>query len=217
MALQSLIQELIASPSVPALLWQRVLGHLASFVDLVPNCRLLMRPLQLHFLRFFSPLSDSQSKLIPLSQEIKVLCAAWRSPVSASRRETCNDIPCDPYSASLGQIADFLVFLFDKGLAISTIRVYRSAIASCHMGFQDGSSISGSSVLTKLCKSFFLKRPPIKTLLPAWSLPCGSSSSVKSSFRTSSQGFSSLSGHQVCFSCGHRFWSQDQYASCPLC
>ena len=83
----------------------------------------------------------------------------------------CNDLPCDPYSASLGQIADFLVFLFDKGLAISTIRVYRSAIASCHMGFQDGSSISGSSVLTNLCKSFFLKRPPVKTLLPAWSLP----------------------------------------------
>ena len=54
-ALQSLIQELIASPTVPALLWQRVLGHLASFVDLVPNCRLLMRPLHLHFLRFFSP------------------------------------------------------------------------------------------------------------------------------------------------------------------
>ena len=80
-ALQSLIQELTASPAVPALLWQRVLGHLASFVDLVPNCRLLMRPLQLHFLRFFSPLSDSQSKLIPLTQEIKVLCAAWASPV----------------------------------------------------------------------------------------------------------------------------------------
>ena len=80
-ALQSLIQELTASPAVPALLWQRLLGHLASFVDLVPNCSLLMRPLQLHFLRFFSPLSDSQSKLIPLTQEIKVQCAAWASPV----------------------------------------------------------------------------------------------------------------------------------------
>ena len=83
----------------------------------------------------------------------------------------CNDIPCDPSSASLGQVADFLVYLFDKGLAISTIRSYRSAIASCHKGFQDGSSISGSSVLTRLCRSFFLKRPPVKTLLPAWSLP----------------------------------------------
>ena len=80
-ALQSLIQELTASPVAPALLWQKVLGHLVSFVDLVPNCRLLMRPLQLHFLRFFTPLSDSQSKLIPLTQEIKDLCAAWASPV----------------------------------------------------------------------------------------------------------------------------------------
>ena len=81
LVLQSLIQELVASPTVPALLWQRVLGHLASLVDLVPNCRLLMQPLQLHFLRIFTPLSDSQSKLIPMSQEIKVLCAAWASPV----------------------------------------------------------------------------------------------------------------------------------------
>ena len=55
----------------------------------------------------------------------------------------CNDFTCDPYSASLGQVADFLIFLFDKGLAISSIRGYRSAIASCHRGFQDGSSISG--------------------------------------------------------------------------
>ena len=79
--LQSLIQELTESPVAPALLWQKVLGHLASFVDLVRNCRLLMQPLQLHFLRFFTPLSDSQSKLIPLTQEIKDLCAAWASPV----------------------------------------------------------------------------------------------------------------------------------------
>ena len=80
-ALQSLIQELTASWVAPALLWQRALGHLASFVDLVPNCRLLMRPLQLHFLRFFTPLSDSQQKPIPLTQEIKDLWAAWASPV----------------------------------------------------------------------------------------------------------------------------------------
>ena len=74
-ALQSLFQELIASPVAPALLWQKFLGHLASFVYLVPNCRLLMRPLQLHFLRSFSPLLDPQSKLIPLPQDIKDLCA----------------------------------------------------------------------------------------------------------------------------------------------
>ena len=80
-ALQALIQELTMSWVAPALLWQRFLGHLASLVDLVPNCRLLMRPLQLHFLRFFTPLSDPQSKLIPLTQEVKDLCVAWASPV----------------------------------------------------------------------------------------------------------------------------------------
>ena len=80
-ALQSLIQRLIAHWVAPALLWQMFLGHLASFVDLVPNCRLLMRPLQLHLLRFFTSLSDPHSKLIPLSREIKNLCVAWASPV----------------------------------------------------------------------------------------------------------------------------------------
>ena len=83
----------------------------------------------------------------------------------------CEGVPCDPSSASLGRIADFLVHLFDKGLAPSTICSYRSAIASCHKGFQDGSSVSVSPVRSRLCRSFFLKRPPTKTLLPAWSLP----------------------------------------------
>ena len=83
----------------------------------------------------------------------------------------CEGIPCDPSSTSLGRIADFLIYLFDKGLAVSTIRSYRSAIASCHKGFQDGSSVSVSPVLSRLCRSFLLKRPPVKTLLPAWSLP----------------------------------------------
>ena len=99
-ALQLLIQELTASPVVPALLWQRVLGHLASFVDLVPNCRLLMRPLHLHFLRFFSPLSDSQSKLIPLTQEIKVLCAAWASPVRLLEGKSFSPPPPPPLPSS---------------------------------------------------------------------------------------------------------------------
>ena len=56
--LQSLLQGLTAPPSVPVLLWQKELGHLASFAVLVLLCRLLMCPLQLHFLQFFAPLSD---------------------------------------------------------------------------------------------------------------------------------------------------------------
>ena len=80
LALQSVIQDLTSGWLASALLWQKFLGHLASFVDLVPNCRMLMRPLQLHFLRYFTPLTDPQDKLVPLSPEVKVLCRAWASP-----------------------------------------------------------------------------------------------------------------------------------------
>ena len=83
----------------------------------------------------------------------------------------CSRIDCDPSSASLGQIADFLISLFDKNLSLSTIRLYRSAIASCHTGFEDGSSVSSSACLSRIMRSFFLKRPRCKTLLPSWSLP----------------------------------------------
>ena len=90
---------------------------------------------------------------------------------------------------------------------------YRSVIVSCLKGFRDGPSFSRFSVLSRLkCRSFFLK------LLPAWFLPIGVSSvPFESSIWTPSQGFSSLLDHQVCISCGHHFWAQNHYLSCPLC
>ena len=45
------------------------------------------------------------------------------------------------YTASLGRIADFLVSLFGKNGFVPTIRGYRSAIASFHAGFPDGSTV----------------------------------------------------------------------------
>ena len=78
---------------------------LASFVDLVPICRLFMLPLQLHFLRFFSPLSDSQSKLIPFSQVIEVLCAAWTSPVRLLDQKPFLPPPPPPLSLELTSVA----------------------------------------------------------------------------------------------------------------
>ena len=78
---------------------------------------------------------------------------------------------CDPRSASLGCIADFFISLFDKNLSIASIRGYRSAIASVHKGFSNGSTVSNSPFLTRLFRSFFLKRPPSRSLVPSWSLP----------------------------------------------
>ena len=85
--------------------------------------------------------------------------------------EWCSRSSTDPSSASLGCIADFLLSLFDKDLSISTIRGYRSAIASSHRGFADGSTVSNSLFISKLLKAFFLKRPPCRSLVPSWSLP----------------------------------------------
>ena len=83
----------------------------------------------------------------------------------------CSKSSTDPSSASLGCVADFLISLFDRNLALATIRGYRSAIASSHRGFQDGSTVTNSLYISRLLKAFFLKRPPCRSLVPSWSLP----------------------------------------------
>ncbi|XP_072165932.1 uncharacterized protein [Diadema setosum] len=91
----------------------------------------------------------------------------------AAFSEWCESRGVETRTAPLGCVADFLISLFDKKRALSTIRGYRSAIAAIHSGFPDGSGISSSPYLTKLLRSFFLKRPPppMTKLVPAWSLP----------------------------------------------
>jgi len=74
----------------------------------------------------------------------------------------------DPRTAPISSVADFLISIFDKGRSISTIRGYRSAIAAVHL---DGTSVSNSLTLGKLIRALFLQRPPIRRLLPSWSLP----------------------------------------------
>ena len=83
----------------------------------------------------------------------------------------CQQLQVDPCSATLGKIADFLLLLFDEGLSISTIRGYRSAIASIHQGFDNGETVSNSISLARLTKAFFLQKPPTRKLLPKWDLP----------------------------------------------
>ena len=54
----------------PALVWLRLLGLMASLVDLVPFCRLRMRMIQLQLLRHFRPSSHQLSRLVPVSREV---------------------------------------------------------------------------------------------------------------------------------------------------
>ena len=112
------------------------------------------------------------------SEEAALMAAQGRRPSTLNlynRRlrlfgEWCSGRSIGPSEASIGQIADFLLYLFRLGRKVNTIRGYRSAIAAIHPGFQDGGSISESVSLNHLIKGMFLKRPTVRALVPPWSL-----------------------------------------------
>lgn len=52
-------------------------GYLASLVDVLPDCRLFMRPFQHHLLRFYRPSRDPLSSQIPIPAGIRLLLARW--------------------------------------------------------------------------------------------------------------------------------------------
>ena len=69
-----LLQE---SSSLPARAWLVLLGYLASLVDLVPWCRLYMRPIQLHLLAFFRPASHSLAQPVPGAPHLREVFRWW--------------------------------------------------------------------------------------------------------------------------------------------
>ena len=80
LALEELVSQLQSRRKAPAKLWLRVLGVMASLVDIVPDCRLFMRPIQVHLLRFFKPSVDPLQKVIPLGEEVKAHLDWWTHP-----------------------------------------------------------------------------------------------------------------------------------------
>ena len=61
----------------PARTWLQFLGYLASLVDVLPDCRLHMRPLQMHLLRHYRPSVDALTRLVPLPPTIRLLLLRW--------------------------------------------------------------------------------------------------------------------------------------------
>ena len=116
-----------------------------------------------------SGFSERASSLLAESRRDSTL-RVYNSRVAAFS-EWCEERGVSPREASCPVLADFLIHLFDKGLALPTIRGYRSAIAAIHDGFTDGSRVSDSQELGRLLRSFFLRRPAAKPLAPSWSLP----------------------------------------------
>ena len=113
-----------------------------------------------------------------LSEEAVGIAAAARRPstlhVYNSRvhrfQRWARETGINPLEASVGQVADFLMSLFNEGKQVRTIKNYRSAIASVHSGFQDGSTLSNNDTINSLLKGMFHSRPPARRLPPSWSI-----------------------------------------------
>ena len=61
------------------------LGIVASCIDLIPNARLYMRPIQLHLLSFWKPSSQDLEKIIPITQHLIQHLQWWLHSVNISR------------------------------------------------------------------------------------------------------------------------------------
>ena len=86
-------------------------------------------------------------------------------------RRWCIEQNVPPRSASVEQLANFFVFLYERrGCKASTIAGYRAAIATIHSGWR-GASVSNNKHLSNLIKGIFNTSPSVKPLLPNWDLP----------------------------------------------
>ena len=81
----------------------------------------------------------------------------------------CNDHTVDPAACSIPDIADFLLYLFEKKkLSVSTIKGYRSCLSQVMSA--RGIDISSNRELNSLVKSFSLERPISIRETPRWDL-----------------------------------------------
>ena len=73
----TIAESFCALDSLPAQLWQVILGHLASLERLVPRGRLRMRSLQWHLKTHWSPESDPPSLPVALPLEVRWDLSWW--------------------------------------------------------------------------------------------------------------------------------------------
>ena len=70
------------SRRAPARLWLQFLGYLASLVDVMQDCRLIMRPFQLHLLKHYRPAGDPLTRLIHNPPLVRRELARWTKRAS---------------------------------------------------------------------------------------------------------------------------------------
>ena len=98
------------------------------------------------------------------ASSLKVYDTRW-----ASFSGWCTSKNLDPWKATVQQIADFLLDLFNRGkVKVRTIEGYRSAISSTLK--LRGRSVGTDPFLSGLIGSFYTDRPVEPSLIPKWDL-----------------------------------------------
>ena len=127
-------------------------GSSASIDFPLPSCK--RKPPTSHSLAFFRQRSQEAG----LSQRAADFAASSLRPSTrvtydsrlAGFYDWCDMSSSDPSSAAVGCVSGFSLALVDKYLYFATIRDYRSAIASSHKGFPDGTTGFNSLYISKL-------------------------------------------------------------------
>ena len=94
--LQEVISSIMENQSVTASLVLRLLGLMASCIDIVPYARLHMRPLQLYLLCFWQPHRDSLFQLIPVKESFLLHLHWWKE-----KKNIFKGVPLQGYPHSL--------------------------------------------------------------------------------------------------------------------
>ena len=111
------------------------------------------------------------------SQRVRdLLSASWRAGTQKDYsckfkqfNSWCSQRQIDLYSASLAECAEFLTFLYHKGLQYRTIAGYRSMLSSVLHPI-DNIPVGQHPYIIRLLKGVFNSRPPQVKLLPEWDL-----------------------------------------------
>jgi hypothetical protein len=84
--LHQCVSLFLPSSVAPAKAWLKLLGLMASLVDIVDFCRLRMRPIQLHLLSHYQPRRHHIDHLVPTTPWLRPHLRWWLDPTSLIRR-----------------------------------------------------------------------------------------------------------------------------------
>ena len=73
------------------------------------------------------------------------------------------------YSPAVNQVLDYLASFYESGLSYRTINCYRSALSTTLLPI-DTYDVGKHPLVTRLMRGIYNSRPPVKTLVPTWSV-----------------------------------------------